>query len=84
MTQPNDWRTLEARLSHTLQSVRPDANFVHQVKQRFEPDSTRTILRAPKRLSPFVVIGSGILSISLLVLTLARVFYYLSGLSKKA
>jgi hypothetical protein len=78
-TQQDNMDALEAHLAGTLKRVTPSQDLVQRLQGRLQMPSRREItlrLRDWNRL--FFVFG-GVMSGMLLLVTLARAFYYLSG-----
>ncbi|MFZ5911582.1 MAG: hypothetical protein ACOYYU_16330 [Chloroflexota bacterium] len=81
---PETLETLEAHLAGTLRPVAPPRNFVHRLGRRIHIPERRAIvnrLQDWKRL--FLVLGS-VMSGMVLVITLARALYYMTGRRRMA
>jgi type IV secretory pathway VirB6-like protein len=78
-------QNIESRLTQTFQRVTPSSAFVNTVRNRINKSApTMTIEKfSEKRRNTLRALG-GVLSVSLLILTVARVVYYLIGRSKQA
>jgi hypothetical protein len=75
-------QSVEANLSQALQRVRPSRDFVETIGRRIRSTAPKADLNRPRdRESLFLVVG-GVLSASLLILTLARGIFYLLNRSK--
>ena len=75
----------ESHLAQVFQRVTPSRTFVNTVRERIQhPAPPITIEKLPQRRKTLIVALGGVLSFSLLLITLARVAYYLIGRSKQA
>jgi hypothetical protein len=78
-TQDDDLQSLETHLSRTLKRVPPPSGFVERLRSRVQmPTRSEITLRLTDWRKLFVVFG-GVMSGMLLLVTLARAFYYLAG-----
>ena len=77
-------QNIESRLAQTFQRVTPSRTFVNIVRKRFDNTTQPVVMQrfSKKRRRLLFALG-GVLSASLLLLTLARVAYYLIGRSKQ-
>lgn len=77
--------TIESRLAQAFQRVRPSTAFVNTVRERIQIRQPQVIVEkfSRKRQTMMLALG-GVLSASLLILTLARIVYYLLGRSKQS
>lgn len=74
-----DFDILEAHLAGTLMPVAPPLDIIQRLRERIHmPDRNEIALRLTDWRRLFLVFG-GVLSGMLLLITLARAFYYLSG-----
>jgi hypothetical protein len=76
---------IESYLAQALQPVTPSSAFVNTVRGRIHNATPQIVVKSfsQQRKSILLTLG-GVLSASLLILTLARVAYYLIGRSKQA
>lgn len=83
--KPEQEQIVEETLSLALQPVRPSRQFVQRLRQRMTVKKPTLIVEnlGERRRSLVLTLG-GVLSASLLILTLARVAYYLLGRSRHA
>ena len=78
-TQDIDLQSLETHLSRTLKRVAPPSGLVERLRGRVQmPTRSEIQLRLTDWRKMFVVFG-GVMSGMLLLVTLARAFYYLVG-----
>jgi len=78
-SQDNELNSLESRLSLTLKRVPPPSGLVERLRGRVQiPTRSEITLRLSDWRRLFVVFGS-VMSGMLLLITLARAFYYLAG-----
>lgn len=78
-SQDNELNSLESRLSLTLKRVPPPSGLVERLRGRVQiPTRSEIKLRLSDWRKLFVVFG-GVMSGMLLLITLARAFYYLAG-----
>ena len=78
-SQDNELNSLESRLSLTLKRVPPPSGLVERLRGRVQiPTRSEIKLRLSDWRKLFVVFG-GVMSGMLLLVTLARAFYYLAG-----
>jgi hypothetical protein len=71
--------SLEAHLAGTLKPVAPPKDIVQRLRERVHmPDHNEITLRLTDWRRLFIVFG-GVISGMLLLITLARAFYYLTG-----
>ncbi|HMZ08790.1 MAG TPA: hypothetical protein PK078_14330 [Anaerolineales bacterium] len=76
-----DLLSLESRLARTLKPVTPSSDIVHRLRGRIQlqiPSRQEITLRLSDWRRLFVVFG-GVMSGMLVLLTIARAFYYMSG-----
>ena len=79
ITPEEELEVLESHLAVTLKPVRPTKEIVHRLKERiYMPSRDEIILRFNDWRRLFLVFG-GVLSGMMLLVTLARAFYYLVG-----
>ncbi len=78
----NSFDPMEARLQDILQPIRPSQKFVQTVRQRihFSP-SVKLADKSPQTRRVLLVLG-GVLSASLLIITLVRAIFYLTNRSR--
>jgi hypothetical protein len=76
---------IEEHLSQVFQRVVPSRAFVNTVRERIQHPATPIMIEnfPPQRKTLLLTLG-GVLSVSLFLLTLARIAYYLIGRSKQA
>jgi hypothetical protein len=76
---------IESKLTRAFERVTPSRAFVNTVRERIQSPRPRVLIErfSPKKRGVLLALG-GVLSASLLILTLARVLYYLLGRSKQA
>lgn len=76
---------IESRLTHAFERVTPSRAFVNTVRERIQNPRPQVLVEkfSHKKRGVLLALG-GVLSASLLILTLARVLYYLLGRSKQA
>ena len=76
---------IESHLAQAFQRVTPSSAFVNTVRGRIHNATPQMAVKSfsQQRKSVLLTLG-GVLSASLLILTLARVAYYLIGRSKQA
>ena len=78
-SQDNELNSLESRLSLTLKRVPPPSGLVERLRGRVQiPSRSEIRLRLSDWRKLFVVFG-GVMSGMLVLITLARAFYYLVG-----
>lgn len=78
-SQDNELQSLESRLSRTLKRVPPPSGLVERLRGRVQiPSRSEITLRLSDWRKLFVVFGS-VMSGLLVLITLARAFYYLVG-----
>ena len=78
-SQDNELQSLESRLSLTLKRVPPPSGLVERLRGRVQiPSRSEITLRLSDWRKLFVVFGS-VMSGLLVLITLARAFYYLVG-----
>ncbi len=78
-SQDNELNSLESRLSLTLKRVPPPSGLVERLRGRVQiPTRSEITLRLSDWRRLFVVFGS-VMSGMLVLITLARAFYYLAG-----
>ena len=78
-SQDNELQSLESRLSRTLKRVPPPNGLVERLRGRVQmPTRSEIRLRFSDWRRLFVVFG-GVMSGMLVLVTLARAFYYLVG-----
>lgn len=78
-TQDNELQSLETHLSRTLKRVSPPSGLVERLRGRVQmPTRSEITLRLTDWRKLFVVFG-GVMSGMLLLVTLARMFYYFVG-----
>ena len=79
LTSAEDLDVLEAHLAGTLKLVTPPMDIVQRLRERVQmPDRNEIALRLTDWRRLFIVFG-GVISGMLLLITLARAFYYLTG-----
>jgi hypothetical protein len=77
--QDNELQSLESRLSRTLKRVPPPSGLVERLRSRVQmPTRSEITLRLTDWRKLFVAFG-GVMSGMLLLVTLARMFYYFVG-----
>lgn len=77
--QDTDLQSLETHLSRTLKRVSPPSGLVERLRGRVQmPTRSEITLRLTDWRKLFVVFG-GVMSGMLLLVTLARAFYYFAG-----
>ena len=75
----NDLLTLEAHLAGTLKRVTPSTDVVQRLRGRIQmPSRNEIALRLSDWRKLFLIFG-GVMSGMMLIVTLARAFYYLTG-----
>jgi hypothetical protein len=76
---------IESRLEQAFERVTPSSAFVNTVRKRIQNPRPQVLVEkfSYKRRTALLALG-GVLSASLLILTLARIAYYLIGRSKQA
>ena len=78
-TSEEDIQFLEAHLAGTLKPVTPPKDIIQRLRERVHmPDRNEITLRLADWRRLFFVFG-GVISGMLLLITLARAFYYLTG-----
>lgn len=77
-----DFNPVEAELEAAFRPIRPSTKFVQTVRRRitFKP-AVEVSQRLADPPSLLLILG-GVLSVSLLIITLARAFFYLTNRSK--
>ncbi len=79
LTHEENLNSLEAHLAGTLKPVIPPSDIVQRLRGRIQmPTRSEITLRLTDWRRMFFVLG-GVMSGMLLLITLARVFYYLAG-----
>ncbi len=83
MPPKNEFHDLEKHLADALQGIQPQSGFVRQVKNRFKAPAV--IIREPETKSQAraALIGGSVLSGFLIILALARILFYLYGLTRR-
>lgn len=77
--------SIEFRLEKAFQRVRPSRTFVDTVRGHLQNPRPQVVVEhLPHRRRTVLMAFGGVLSVSLLILTLARVIFYLLGRSKQA
>jgi hypothetical protein len=80
----NEQDRLENRLAQTLQRVKPSPAFLNTVRGHIQTRTPPVIIKQmPRQRREILITLGGVLSASLLILTFARVIYYLLGRSKQ-
>jgi len=80
----NEQDRLENRLAQTLQRVKPSPAFLNTVRRHIQVRTPPVIIeQMPRQRREILITLGGVLSASLLILTFARVIYYLLGRSKQ-
>ena len=75
----DDIQFLEAHLAGTLKPLAPSKEIVHRLNRRIQmPNREKIVSRLSDWNRLFLVFG-GVISGMLLIITLARTFYYLTG-----
>jgi len=70
---------LETRLAGTLKPVRPSSDMIQRLRERIRfPDREAIVSRLGDWKRMFLIFG-GVMSGLLLIITLARAFFYLAG-----
>jgi aspartokinase len=78
-------QNIENRLAQAFQRVTPSRAFVNTVRERIQHTQPPMVVRQfSRRRRDMIFALGGVLSVSLLILTIARVVYYLLGRSKQA
>ena len=78
----NDFNLFEARLESVLHPVQPSSKYVQKLRQRINfkaPVEVAQRLASPP--SMLMILG-GVLSVSLLIITIARAIFYMVNRSK--
>ena len=78
----DDFNLFEARLESVLHPVHPSSKYVQKIRQRI---SFKAPVEVAQRLSSppsMLIIFGGVLSVSLLIITIARAIFYLTNRSK--
>jgi hypothetical protein len=79
LSPPEELTDLEAQLAGTLKPIRPPRDIIRRLRARIRfPDRAEIALRFGDWRRLFFVF-SGVMSGMLLLITLARAFYYLAG-----
>jgi hypothetical protein len=78
-TQEENMDALEAHLAGTLKRVTPSHDMVQRLRGRVQMPSRREITLRLRDWNRLFFVFSGVMSGMLLVVTLARAFYYLVG-----
>jgi len=79
LTSAEDLDVLEAHLAGTLKPVAPPKDIVQRLRERVQmPNRNEIALRLTDWRRLFIVFG-GVISGLLVLITLARAFYYLTG-----
>jgi len=78
-----EFNPFEARLEAALHPVHPSRKFVQSMRQRIETRAPVEVARRRLNDPPaLLLILGGVLSVSLLIITAARAFFYLANRSK--
>lgn len=78
-TPEEDIQVLEAQLAGTLKPIAPPRDIIQRVRERIHmPNRSEIALRLTDWRRLFIVFG-GVISGMMLLVTLARAFYYLTG-----
>jgi len=82
MANPDSFTPMEAQLENLLRPIRPSKKFAQTVRQRihFSP-SVKLADKSPQTRHILLVLG-GVLSASLLIITLVRAVFYLTNRSR--
>lgn len=72
----NNLNLFEARLQSALHPVQPANNYVQSVRQRIHFKPPMEISRQAVNPPSLAMILGGVLSVSLLIITIARAFFY--------
>jgi hypothetical protein len=79
LTPDEEIETLEAQLAGTLRPVSPPRDFVRSLRERIRLPAREHIAIRLRDWRSLVLIFGGVLSGMLLIITIARAFFYLSG-----
>lgn len=84
MTTNEHVKNIESRLTQTFRRVTPSSTFVNTVRGRIHNGSQQMVMQKQSPRHHLLLALGGVLSASLLILTLARVLFYLVGRSKQS
>ena len=74
-----DFEALESHLAGTLKPVAPPREIVQRLNRRIQLPNREKITASFSDWSRLILVFSGVVSGMLLLITLARAFYYLTG-----
>ncbi|CAG0972210.1 hypothetical protein ANAEL_01243 [Anaerolineales bacterium] len=75
----SDFQSLEAHLAGTLKPLAPPKEIVQRLSRRIQMPNREKITASLSDWSRLFLVFGGVLSGMLLIITVARVFYYLAG-----
>ncbi len=70
---------LESRLSETYQAVKPGHHLMNKIKSRIKLAPPTIVAQRMTNPNQFLLIIGSVVSGMILIITIARAFYYLSG-----
>jgi len=79
LTSDSDFEFLEARLAGTLKPLAPPQEIVQRLGKRIQLPNRERIAASLSDWNRLFVVFASVLSGVLVIITLARVFYYLAG-----
>lgn len=80
--QTNDFNPFEARLEAAFRPVRPSSKYVQAIRQRINFKAPVEVAQRLADPPSLLLILGGVLSVSLLIITVIRAIFYLTNRSK--
>jgi hypothetical protein len=80
--QTNDFNPFEAKLEAAFRPVHPSNLYVQSIRQRITSKAPVEVAQHLENPTALLLILAGVLSVSLLIITAARAFFYLTNRSK--
>jgi hypothetical protein len=80
--QTNDFNPFEAKLEAAFRPVHPSNLYVQSIRQRITSKAPVEVAQRLEDPTALLLILAGVLSVSLLIITVARAFFYLTNRSK--
>lgn len=80
--KPIDFNPVEAELEAAFHPIHPSTKFVQTVRRRIQVRPSVEVSQRLAAPSSLVLVLGGVLSVSLLIITLARAIFYLTNRAK--
>jgi hypothetical protein len=80
--QTNDFNPFEARLEAAFRPVHPSNMYVQSIRHRITSKAPVEVAQRLENPTALLLILASVLSVSLLIITVARAFFYLTNRSK--